>query len=151
MEIHCLANHLEFKEKIIEWLNDEFGGESSRAFYKEIIEHSLEEMKLPITFVAIENHEVIGTVGIWRGDLLSRQDLFPWISALVVRQDYRNKGVGQALQKFALNYCQSHNFGDVYLYTDIENYYEKMGWEFIDEGYEYSGGKVKIYKHQLGF
>lgn len=64
MEIDLLANHLEFKEKVIQWLNDEFGGENSRAFYKGIIENSLREKSLPITFVAIENGEVIGTIGV---------------------------------------------------------------------------------------
>lgn len=149
MEIDLLANHLEFKEKVIQWLNDEFGGENSRAFYKGIIENSLREKSLPITFVAIENGEVIGTIGVWRSDLLSRQDLYPWISALVVRNDYRNKGLGRALQQYALDYCSALNFNEVYLYTDIENYYEKSGWKIIGEGYEYSGEKVKIFKYKF--
>lgn len=150
MKIDLLANNLENKETVINWLNEEFGIENSKEFYRGIIEHSLKEGQLPITFVAIENEEVVGTVGIWRGDLLSRQDLFPWISALVVRKDYRNKSVGQKLQKFALDYCSSQNYKEVYLYTSIENYYEKMGWKFIDEGYEYSGDKIKIYEYKWG-
>ena len=149
VEIDLLVNHLEFKEKVIEWLNDEFGGENSREFYKGIINNSLRDKYLPITFVVIENNELVGTVGVWRGDLLSRQDLYPWISALVVHKNYRNKGIGKVLQQYALNYCSSLNFKEAYLYTDIENYYEKSGWKIIDEGYEYSGEKVKIFKYEL--
>lgn len=99
--------------------------------------------------MAIENGEVIGTIGVWRSDLLSRQDLYPWIPALVVRNDYRNKGLGRALQQYALDYCSALNFNEVYLYTDIENYYEKSGWKIIGEGYEYSGEKVKIFKYKF--
>lgn len=149
MKIDLLANHLQFKEQVIHWLKEEFGGENSRPFYEGVIENSLKERALPITFIAFNHEELIGTIGIWRGDLLSRQDLFPWISALVVRKDYRNKGVGKELQKYALDYCFSQNFKEAYLYTDIENYYEKSGWELIDEGYEYSGDNVRIYKHKL--
>lgn len=32
--------------------------------------------------------------------------MFHWVSALVVREGYRNKGVGKALKQFALNYCR---------------------------------------------
>ncbi len=71
------------------------------------------------------------------------------VYALVVRKNYRNKGIGKVLQQYALNYCSSLNFKEAYLYTDIENYYEKSGWKIIDEGYEYSGEKVKIFKHEL--
>lgn len=131
VEIDLLVNHLEFKEKVIEWLNDGFGGENSREFYKGIINNSLRDKYLPITFVAIENNELVGTVGVWRGDLLSRQDLYPWISALVVHKNYRNKGIGKVLQQYALNYCSSLNFKEAYLYTDIENYYEKSAWRDI--------------------
>lgn len=146
MKIDLLKNHPEHLNTIVNWIYKEFGMETSREFYKGIIDHSLTEGQLPITFVAMEDNEVIGTVGIWRSDLLSRQDLFPWFSALYVREDYRCKGIGIQLQEYALKYCKKQGFKEVYLYTDIENYYEKTGWEFICDGYEYSGSKIKIYR-----
>ena len=84
MTIGMLYDYPEFTDTVIKWHNREFGDEKSFHFYKGIIEHSLEENRIPITFVAVDSGELLGTVGIWRGDLLSRQDLFPWLSALVV-------------------------------------------------------------------
>lgn len=149
MIMDLLKNHPQHINTIVHWLYNEFGSEASKKFYKDIVNHSLIEGHLPITFIAIENNEVIGTVGIWRGDLLSRQDLSPWFSALYVRKDCRSKGIGVQLQKYALNYCKSQGYKEIYLYTDIENYYERTGWEFMSNGYEYSGDKINIYKFNL--
>ena len=149
MEITALKNYPQFTNQVIEWLNREFGTESSYFFYKGIIEHSLEEDRIPITFVAVENNELVGTVGLWRGDLLSRQDLFPWLSALVVREDCRNQGIGIRLQNFLEEYCRTKGFEELYLYAELENYYEKNGWIALGTGYEYMGGKVTIYKKSL--
>ena len=149
MTIGMLRDYPEYIDTVIQWLNHEFGNENSRNFYKGIIEHSLTEEQVPITFVAVENEELLGTVGLWRGDLLSRQDLFPWLSALVVNPEYRNKGIGQELQKYVLNYCQSKEIREIYLYTDLIGYYEKSGWNLYDTGYEYSGNKISIYQYHI--
>lgn len=149
MKIDLINKHTEHIETVVDLINDEFGTENSREFYKDIINHSLNEDELPITFVLTKDNDLVGTVGIWRGDLLSRQDLYPWLSALVVKEEFRNKGIGIKLQEYILNYCALKNYKEIYLYTDIENYYEKTGWKCIDIGYEYSGNKVNIYRYDL--
>ena len=149
MKIKMLKEVPQYIEPVIDWLDHEFGDTSSRNFFKGIIEHSLVEHKLPITFVAIENGVLLGTVGIWRGDLLSRQDLCPWLSALVVNPVYRKSGIGQVLQKHVLEYCKSLGYKELYLYTDLKGYYEKSGWTQFDTGYEYAGGEMSIYRQLL--
>lgn len=149
MNIVLLKECPEYKNQVIEWLNHEFGNESSYRFYKELIEHSMEKDKIPVTFIAIENGILLGTVGLWRGDLLSRQDLYPWVSALFVNPDYRNRKIGQKLQDFIENYCRQKGYKEIYLYTNLVNYYEKSGWIYFDRGYEYMGGEVRIYKKCL--
>ena len=139
----------QFIDTVIDWLNDEFGDINSRNFYKGIIEHSLIKDGIPITFVAVEHDLLLGTIGIWRGDLLSRQELYPWLSALVVHPDYRKSGIGQKLQNYVLEYCTSKSIKELYLYTELKGYYEKSGWEQFDSGYEYTGNEVCIYKHSL--
>lgn len=149
MKIGMLRDYPQLIEEVIEELNTNFGDKNSKNFYRGIVEHSLKENELPITFVAVENDVLIGTVGVWRGDLLSRQELYPWLSALVVNVDYRNRGIGQELQNHVIEYCKSRGYKDLYLYTDLEGYYEKNNWKKIDSGYEYTGNKVQIYKQSL--
>lgn len=97
----------------------------------------------------MENGLLLGTVGLWRADLLSRQELSPWLSGLVVHPDHRKSGVGQELQRYILEYCKARSMKELYLYTDRSGYYEKSGWVAFDTGYEYSGGRVCIYRHSL--
>lgn len=62
--------------------------------------------KLPLTFIALKDNELVGTIGLWRSDLMSRQDLFPWLSALFVKENFRGKRIGQKLQDFLVEYCK---------------------------------------------
>ena len=149
MKIEMLKDYPEFVEEVIEWLNNEFGNRNSYKFYQGIIEHSLVENQLPITFIAVENGILLGTVGIWRGDLLSRQELYPWLSALVVNPNYRNKGIGQSLQKHVLEYCKMSGYKEIFLYTELNGYYEKSGWIPFDKGHEYTGSEVCIYRQSI--
>lgn len=105
--------------------------------------------QLPLTFIALLDNELVGTVGLWRGDLLSRQDLYPWLSALYVEENYRGKKIGQELQKFLIEYCRKAGYTELFLYTDICNYYEKTGWKYLGDGVEYSGEYIKIYKQEI--
>lgn len=149
MNIVPLKKYPHYKDQVVEWLYSEFGCPESYRFYKELIEHSMVENQIPITFIAVENDVLLGTISLWRGDLLSRQDLFPWAAGLVVNPKYRGQKIGAKLQQFIVDYCKSKNFKEIYLYTELENYYEKSNWEALGKGYEYMGGEVTIYKKTL--
>lgn len=147
--IEHLADHTEYINDVVECIWKEFGDEGNYAFWESIVKNSLIKNKLPLTFVALMDNKFVGTVGLWRGDLLSRQDLYPWLSALFVKSEYRNKNIGQELQQFLINYCRKNGYEEIFLYTDLCNYYEKTGWQYIEDGVEYSGGSIKIYKKSL--
>lgn len=149
LTIEHLADHKEYLNDVTECIWKEFGEEDNYAFWESIVKRSLQKDKLPLTFVALVDNKFAGTVGLWRADLLSRQDLYPWLSALFVKEEYRGKRIGQELQKFLINYCQEKGYKEIFLYTDLCNYYEKTGWQYIEDGIEYSGGSMKIYKQEL--
>lgn len=147
--IEHLADHIEYIDTVTNWLWKEFGNENNYDFFHSIIINSLTKNNLPLTFIALEDNELAGTIGLWRSDLVSRQDLFPWLSALYVKENFRGKRIGQKLQNFLVQYCKEAGFKELFLYTDINNYYEKTGWEYIDDGVEYSGEYLKIYIKEL--
>jgi len=136
-------------EVVSKWMQEEWGTAKNYEFFHSIVSHSTDKQNLPQTFVAIENGEPIGTIGIWRCDMVSRQDLFPWLSALYVVPEYRNNGVGRKLQDHLIKYVKELGFEKLYLYTDIKNYYEKNGWELIDRGITYSGEYEQIFMRNL--
>ncbi len=147
VHISEVKSHVEVVSK---WMQSEWGNEKNFEFFYSIVSHSMDKTNLPQTFVALENGKPIGTIGLWRCDMVSRQDLYPWLSALYVLPEFRNKSVGKQLQDHILNYALKLGYEKLYLYTDIENYYEKNGWELIDKGITYSGEYDQIYVKYLG-
>lgn len=145
IEIKHISEVPEHIDIIAQWMCDEWGTDNNIEFFKSIVGHSLDKIKLPQTLVALDRDVPIGTVGIWRCDMVSRQDLYPWLSGLYVVPSYRSKGIGSKLQRSVEIYAGQLGYKKLYLYTDIENYYEKSGWLQIDKGITYSGDYNNIY------
>lgn len=149
MEIKLLSECREYQTQIVDWLWKEWGNEKNYERYKMIIEHSMDPDNLPQTFVAVEDGKAVATIGLWRCDLMSRQDLFPWLASLYVDPEYRSRGIGKKLQDFIIRYCKEKNYETVYLYTDLVDYYEKTGWQIIGKGLTEDMESVNIYQHRL--
>lgn len=147
--IEHLGDHIEHIDTVTNWLWREFGKANNYDFFHSIIRHSLIKDKLPLTFIALRDNELVGTVGLWRSDLVSRQDLYPWLSALYVKEEFRGENIGQELQRFLIGYCRKVGYHELFLYTDICSYYEKTGWIYIEDGIEYSGEHLRIYKMEM--
>ena len=134
---------------VADLLAEEFGTPLGDHFYEELLGHSMSPGQLPLTLVAMENGVMLGTVGLWRADMLARQDLTPWLACLAVRKDQRGRRIGQALQEMVKETARQMGFNRVYLYTNLKGYYEKTGWQWIDRGYEMDNSEQQIYRFDL--
>lgn len=144
-----LSDYPEHLDTVVDWLWQEWGQPSSRPYYESLVRHSLTKGQLPLTFVALQDDELVGTVGLWRSDLLCRQDLYPWMAALYVRKDDRGRGIGQQLQRFVMAVCQEQGFGELYLYTDLHGYYERSGWQYLTQSTTSANQSVRVYRMAL--
>ncbi|WNN47886.1 GNAT family N-acetyltransferase [Siccibacter colletis] len=136
-------------EQVTEWLWQAFGQGLSRAFFASVIAHSQQPDALPLTFIATEGETLLGTVGLWRCDLISRQDLFPWLAALYIDEPQRGRGLGQALQQHVIQYARQQGYASLHLYAAFRDYYERFGWQHIGEGIDYPGTRVNLYRYTL--
>jgi GNAT superfamily N-acetyltransferase len=114
-----------------------------------------EPENLPCSFVAFWGELPVGMVSIKETDMLKRQELSPWLSALYVSPEYRNRGIGNELIQTVLNHCSRKGFQYVFLFIDIryitqlEKYYKERGWIFLDEETDSDGNRTKILFHEL--
>jgi len=90
-----------------------------------------------------------GTIGLWRCDLISRQDLFPWLAALYVAPAARGQGLAGKLQRHVIDYARRAGFRELYLYSACRDFYERFGWRYIGEGLDYPATAVHLYRYDL--
>jgi len=126
-----------------EWGNNDF------EFWKSWVQSSMSENDVPMTFIVFCDNELVGTFSLWRCDLQSRQDLFPWLGGIVVKEEWRRKGVGLFIQHKAKEILKSLGYNKAYLFTKMTGYYEKTGWQFMDMGIDERGNSVRIYDINL--
>lgn len=150
MIIHPLYAAPQHASCVTEWLWRDFGADAlPRAFFASIVEHSQTPGALPITFVAVEGERLLGTVGLWRCDLISRQDLYPWMAALYVAPEARGQGLAGKLQQHVIGYARAQGYTELFLYSACRDFYERFGWQYIGEGLDYPASAVSLYRYDL--
>ena len=124
-----------------------WGNDNNFKFYEDCIINSLnKDVSLPKFYLAMdESDQIIGTYALLTNDLISRQDLMPWFACLFVTEEQRDRGIAGSLLEHGLNETKMKGFDKLYLYTDLESFYEKKGWKHICNGYNVSNMEVKIY------
>ncbi|SCB93040.1 GNAT family N-acetyltransferase [Kosakonia oryziphila] len=138
-----------FAAQVIEWLWHEFGDSLPRDFFASIIDHSQTPGALPLSFVLVDGDELLATVGLWRCDLISRQDLFPWLAALYVKESARGQGLAGQLQQHVMAQAKAMGFNQLHLYSACRDFYERYGWEYIGDGLDYPDTLVHLYRIAL--
>lgn len=149
MKILPLYDAPHFAAQVTDWLWQAFGDGLPREFFASIIRHSQTPGQLPLTWVAVEGEQALGTVGLWRCDLISRQDLFPWLAALYVKESARGQGLAAALQRHVMAQAQAQGFTQLHLYTTLRGFYERAGWRYIGDGLDYPDKTVRLYRIAL--
>lgn len=149
MKIQPLYAAPQYAEQVTDWLWQAFGTSDSRDFFTSIVATSQREGEMPLTFVAVEGDKLVGTVGLWRCDLISRQDLYPWLAALYIDESQRGQGLGAKLQQHVIEHARMLGYPQLYLYSACKDYYERFGWQYIGDGLDYPNKSVHLYKFTL--
>lgn len=149
MKIVALSEVPHHATQITDWLWQAFGDGTSREFYQSIVRSSLNGADFPVTFVALDGDIPLGTVGFWRCDLISRQDLTPWVAALFVEESARGKGLSEALQQHVIDFAQQRGYDKLWLWSTFGGYYERFGWQYQCDALEFPDVRVKVYSRSL--
>ncbi|WP_297115755.1 GNAT family N-acetyltransferase [Enterobacter sp. ECC-175] len=149
MNIQPLYAAPRFTEQVIDWIWKAFGDGLPRAFFQSIVEHSLTPDALPLTFIAVEGERLLGTVGLWRCDLIARQDLYPWLASLYVDESARGQGLAGRLQQHVQAYARQAGYAELHLWSACRDFYERYGWQYIGDGLEYPDKTVHLYRYSL--
>ena len=148
--IKPLAENDELAPVLAKWLFDEFARPTeSQEFFSSMLTCPPGADGLPQAFVACAGEEPAGTVLLQRADLLSRQDIWPWLAFIYVRPEYRGLHIGAKLQQALCEHASGLGFDRVYLYTDLINYYEKTGWIYSGSCTECDGTRKQLFFKEI--
>lgn len=154
IEIVELSQHMEFYETIVNWLYQEWGS-NNLLYWKHWIKSSTCSDDIPKTYILTLNGEPAGTYSLWRCDLQSCQDLFPWFGGLYVAKKFRgqtfnNSKLGEIMQRHALKELKMMGYKKVFLFTEKNvTYYIRNGWKYLYDVPDEKDNIVKICKYEL--
>lgn len=136
MRIDLLLNHTHFIDRISELKLKEFGYLVPNKTIDDVVNGLKEhcnDVSLPITWVALEGQDFVGTFSIRACDLPSHKHFAPWLGSLVVPPEKRNKGIGAYLVKQSEKIAANMGYEFLYLFTPNKAaWYEKLGWEAVE-------------------
>jgi len=139
--------HPDGLEAAIRYVHGKWGRPENLPFYRDAITHY--GATLPRFFLLMRKDRTLGCGALIVNDFVSRHDLWPWYACHYIEPEERGQGLGQLLLTHAANLARSLGFRRVYLSTGHDGYYEKCGWERMEDGWEPSGARTRIYSLSL--
>ncbi len=100
-------------------------------------------------FAAMQGDEIIGYCTFLRTDYYPENRYWPWISSIFVGEDARGQGVCGLLIDAAIDYARTQGFQTVYIPSDMIGFYERYGFDKIDELTNYSGDVDNIFARNI--
>jgi predicted N-acetyltransferase YhbS len=150
--IHLLSERPEALPQVASWLFSEWGHlTEGNSLEKTVIrlQKSLQCDQMPLTLVACNGKEPLGTVSLIEIDMTTRPELTPWLASLYVEKEFRKKGVASLLIESVLEEAKKLNIPKLYLFThDQQNFYSHRGWIKFED-VEYRKQRVTIMTKEI--
>lgn len=88
---------------------------------------------------------MIGFISIFPNDCDECPNLTPWYATMYVKKQYRGEGYSKILNDAILEEAKGREYNEIFLKTNLNNYYEKLGAKFIKK----LSNNEKLYKFEL--
>ena len=149
MEIYNVKDLTDRFSEAVDLFWGYWGSENNRPFYEQCMKNSDGFDGIPRFYVAMIEGEMVGTYALLRNDINSRHDLYPWFACLYVKDQHRGKGIAASLLQHGARQAKNLGFKTLYLESNLEGFYEKLGWKENGITYDPFGHYAKIYERNL--
>lgn len=130
MDIVKLRDKPVMKEEMAQWFNEKWGI-PLEAYLESMEECLAKKTGVPQWYVAEEDRQIIGGLGVIENDFHDRKDLTPNVCAVYVDEAHRCKGIAGQLLECVCEDMRQMGITPLYLLTDHTGFYERYGWEFF--------------------
>ncbi|HXY54114.1 MAG TPA: GNAT family N-acetyltransferase [Nitrospirota bacterium] len=135
VDIQYLADHKDVVSIIADWIYDEWFYLYPEMILQDVVSFLRERMnkeQLPLTLVAFEAGEPVGTVSLKMFDMETRGDLSHWLTSLYVAKPWRRRKIGSRLAETAEEKAADLGVCKLFLFTTDASlpgqFYAKLGW-----------------------
>lgn len=147
MTIEYLADHPEALDTLVQWMHQEWGqvrGSETLEQRRKRFAGSLNRDRIPLSVVALEAGELLGSASLIAHDMETRMELTPWLASVFVAQQHRRRGIGAELVRRVMAEAGKLEVPLLYLYTVYsERFYAALGWALMEHT-SYLGQKIVI-------
>ena len=105
---------------------------------------------IPFGIAMFKNNELIGFL-VFKYNCLEKYPQYtPWISDVMIFDEFRNQGYGTKMIDEALHILKEFGYGKVYLWTDkAPVFYEKIGFTYECQVEKNEGGFGRLYSKEI--
>ena len=100
-------------------------------------------------FAAILDGKIVGYCTFMKTDYYPENRYYPWISTIFVDEAHRGNRISEKLINAVIVYAKEHGFNEVYIPSDMLGFYEKYGFERIDQLENYDGDMDYIFRKEI--
>ena len=138
MEVYNLKDKLEYLDEVATLEFDEWASnkEEDRINRIEKKKEKIRNLFLHNSFcklILVDNDKLIGFISIFPSDCDEEPNLTPWYATMYVKKEYRKQGYSKMLNDAILEEAERRGFKEIYLKTDLNNYYDKFGAIYIKD------------------
>ncbi|MDU3958939.1 MAG: GNAT family N-acetyltransferase [Lactococcus lactis] len=139
-----------YLKKAISFFQEKWGSAESNSVYEDCLKHSLDSQNsIPQLYLIVDEGKIIAGCGLISNDFISRMDLYPWLCALYVEEEFRQQGLARLLIEVVKEECKTFSFKKLYLATDFIDFYEQFDFHYLADGYHPWGDKSRIYEGNI--
>jgi len=134
--IDHLFNHPDQIRTVATWIYDEFWRDKpgySIETFEILLRKASDPDRIPLSLLAFADGTPAGTVNLVHSDSETRPHLHPWLAALYVVPEFRHRGIGSALCRALLSDAGRLGVGELFLGTDIPDFYAALGAELHEQ------------------
>ena len=146
MEIILVRENPTYKNRAIAYFQEKWPSVPP-IIYEDCIAHSITARdNLPQWYLLEKEDKIIGCAGLITNDFISRVDLYPWICAIFIDENYRGHAYSRLLIERAKSDTKKFGYKYLYLSTSHVGFYEKYNFNYIGQGYHPWGAESRIYE-----
>lgn len=150
LKVISIRENNEYTQTAIKYFQEKWGSPDTLIIYEDCISNCItSKTPLPQWYLLLNDNNVIGCGGLITNDFISRMDLYPWICAVYIEENYRGNSYGKLLLDKAKQDAKNAGFNSVYLCTDHIGYYEHYSFKYIADGYHPWGESSRIYQADI--